>query len=769
MYFFFAYLASNSYFYRRMDNLGKTKKNKGYETKQIDLRTICLSLLLSVYAFFSFGIAKTFAQDNNSGMDAEFYNYYKYVFNTDLLEGAKGRIDSLISLGKKKNDRRALSIALAYRIRWNIKTKDTKSLKKYIKESRNYAISRNKQLNYFYNLSLDATEYLLDKKYVMALYAADKLQQEAITSNNTYGLMISYRTKAYIYHDINNFTESIEACLDAIRIAKERNFKESKYAEDYITLCNCYLEKGKYAEAIKTAKSVLAFSYYPRAIRNSYLIIGISAFYDKNYKLMDSCWNKVRTIKDASGSEKEKEVHLESVYMLHHKRYNEFLSTVGKKAQEGSFIKNELLSMYYDSIGSYKKSYEYARKSFSSRLKTLEKTSDFLLNEFNELTGTYKAQKEKDKLLLSSKELELKNSKSKISIIKQERELMKMESARQQKILQNNELRLASRQLELEQAEIWRNIQKTQQKSLHHKYEYEKTRNKYIAVGGSLVLALTAIILFLSMRERHSNKLIEEESKLLEATNKSIKEDQKKAESAGNIKTFFIQNMSHEIRTPLNAIVGFSSMIADAKDEEYSQQELTEFSDMIEKNSDLLTTLVNDILDLSYLESGSYKMVYNKTYAATIATAAIDSVRHRVKSNTTLLLEKPEAEQEIPLYTDPQSVQQVLINFLTNAIKYTDSGSISLCYSYIKGNANSNNESVVFIVTDTGCGIDKEEAEKVFRRYEKLGSIKQGCGLGLNISRVIAENLGGRIWLDTEYTDGARFCFEVPLNSGHDE
>ena len=743
------------------------KHNKEQKIRQVNLKVIYLALFLSVSILFSFAIEKTIARDNSNGIDREFYDYYTYVFKTDLLKGASGRIDSLIALARKKNNKRALDIALAYRIRWYIKTKDVKSFKKYLKEFRSNDALRDRQMNSFYNLSLNATEYLLDKKYVMALYTAENLQREAQKTNNDYGLLISYRTKAYIYHDINNFTEAIEACMAAISIEKERKFRESRYAEDYITLCSCYLEQGKYAKAIETAKSILAMSDYPRARRNSYIIMGISAFYSRNYELMDSCWNKVKSMKDASGTGKEKELYLESVYLLHHKRYNDFLITVGNKAKDNSFVKSKLLSMYYDSIGSYKKALEYTCQSFSRKLVVLENTSDFLLDEFNELAGTNKAQKEKDRLLLSSKELELKKSKSKIALIKQERELMKMESSRQQKILQNNEIMLASRQLEIEQTDIWRNIQKAQQKSLHQKYEYEKTRNKYIAVGGSVVMLLTAIILLLSLRERRSNKQIKEESKLLEDTNNNIKKDQKKAESAGNIKTFFIQNMSHEIRTPLNAIVGFSSMIADAKEGEYSQQELTEFSDTIEKNSDLLTTLVNDILDLSYLESGSYKMVYNRTYADRIATAALDSVRHRVRPQTLLLIEKPEAEPIIPIYTDPQRVQQVLINFLTNAIKYTESGHISLSYSYRQEAEGADYSSVVFSVSDTGCGIGKEEADKVFMRYEKLGSIKQGCGLGLNISRVIAENLGGRIWLDTEYTDGARFCFEVPLNSEH--
>jgi signal transduction histidine kinase len=170
----------------------------------------------------------------------------------------------------------------------------------------------------------------------------------------------------------------------------------------------------------------------------------------------------------------------------------------------------------------------------------------------------------------------------------------------------------------------------------------------------------------------------------------------------------------------------------------------------------LLTTLINDILDLSKLESGTYDMYITSLSASTLCKNAVASVQNRVKEGVKLFFDDP--GYEIIFNSDPQRALQVLTNLLTNACKCTESGSITLSYKKIGDN-------ISFSVTDTGCGIPVEDAEKIFDRFEKLDKFKQGTGLGLNICKQITKLLHGNIYLDTSYTAGARFVFEQPLNN----
>jgi signal transduction histidine kinase len=225
------------------------------------------------------------------------------------------------------------------------------------------------------------------------------------------------------------------------------------------------------------------------------------------------------------------------------------------------------------------------------------------------------------------------------------------------------------------------------------------------------------------------------------------------AEESNRLKSAFLANMSHEIRTPLNAIVGFSGVLVN---EDVSDAERKQFSDIIRTNSDLLLHLINDILDLSRIESGRMQFVQENVEVAELCKSAVSTSEYARHSEAVFMFESPLTR--LMMVTDGQRLQQVLINLLSNAAKFTPKGFITLRLT-----VDEANHEALFVVQDTGCGIPKDKAEKVFERFEKLDEYAQGTGLGLSICRVIVEHLGGRIWLDTEYHDGARFCFALPL------
>ncbi len=240
----------------------------------------------------------------------------------------------------------------------------------------------------------------------------------------------------------------------------------------------------------------------------------------------------------------------------------------------------------------------------------------------------------------------------------------------------------------------------------------------------------------------------------LEISGEELRVAKDKAEEANRLKTAFLANMSHEIRTPLNAIVGFSSVLVS---DESSMEEKAQYCDIIQKNSDLLLHLINDILDISRMESGRIKFVWEECDIVELCQTALTTAEYARRTNAMFQFETPVAS--LIIKTDVQRLKQVLINLLSNAAKFTPSGSIKLSFFIDK-----QNNRLEISVADTGCGIPPDKCDKVFERFEKLNEYSQGTGLGLAICKLIVENLGGKIWVDKNYTGGARFVFTHPLS-----
>ena len=242
-------------------------------------------------------------------------------------------------------------------------------------------------------------------------------------------------------------------------------------------------------------------------------------------------------------------------------------------------------------------------------------------------------------------------------------------------------------------------------------------------------------------------------SKLVE-TEKQLEEETKRAQEAEEFQNSFLKNMSHEIRTPLNAIVGFSQLLLNP-DMEFGKEEREDFGQIIRTNSELLTTLVGDIISISELESGRYSTHLQKESVNTICKNSLQTVIHRTKQNVAMVFDK-QLDDDFSITTDAQRVCQVLINFLTNAIKYTEKGSIT-----ISAKADEDTKTVTFSVTDTGIGIPLDKQKDIFERFMKLDDFHQGTGLGLNICHLIAEKLGGEVGIDPTYTAGSRFLLKL--------
>ena len=227
-----------------------------------------------------------------------------------------------------------------------------------------------------------------------------------------------------------------------------------------------------------------------------------------------------------------------------------------------------------------------------------------------------------------------------------------------------------------------------------------------------------------------------------------------KAVQAIQRKNMFLSNMSHEVRTPLNAIVGFSAVLTD-EDESFDDESRREFSEIIKVNSFQLLKLINDILDFSDFENDNITFNIRTHDAVKLCNEVVETVMASRKLEVEIRFDTDLSV--LMLDTDDARLRQVLINLLVNATKFTEQGSIVLELKM------DDADTALFSVTDTGCGIPPEKQHLIFERFEKLNDFVQGSGLGLSICQLIVKYMNGKLWVDSGYTRGARFCFTHPL------
>lgn len=241
---------------------------------------------------------------------------------------------------------------------------------------------------------------------------------------------------------------------------------------------------------------------------------------------------------------------------------------------------------------------------------------------------------------------------------------------------------------------------------------------------------------------------------ILKRAHQRMKEAQLKAEEANQLKSAFLANMSHEIRTPLNAIVGFSNLLSMVEDKE----EMLEYAGIIETNTELLLQLINDILDMSKIESGMYDFHVTQVDANQLMSEVEQVARLRIRTDE-VSLSFAERLPQCVFHTDKNRLIQVLTNLVVNAIKFTSQGEIQIGYRL------QDAHTLYFYVSDTGCGMSVEQCEHVFERFVKYNTFIQGTGLGLSICKMIIEKLGGEIGVQSESGKGSVFWFTLPYRA----
>lgn len=280
---------------------------------------------------------------------------------------------------------------------------------------------------------------------------------------------------------------------------------------------------------------------------------------------------------------------------------------------------------------------------------------------------------------------------------------------------------------------------------------FEEYRDTIIFVTVLIIVLISALCITIHLLRRSrrlSAKLVKQGKELLVA--------KYNAEEANQAKSRFIANISHEIRTPLNAVLGFSQLFANDQIE-LTAEERKQYAELIMTNGNMLLKLVDDVLEVSKIEAGKLKFNIGEHDVVALVNTAAKIAETNNKSDD-VEIRVATSISHLTIETDRERLLQVLANLTTNAKKCTEHGSITIALE-----KQPNDDMISISVSDTGCGIPKEKAQEVFERFCKLDSFRQGTGLGLSICRAFVEELGGKIWVDTTYTEGARFVFTHPI------
>lgn len=293
---------------------------------------------------------------------------------------------------------------------------------------------------------------------------------------------------------------------------------------------------------------------------------------------------------------------------------------------------------------------------------------------------------------------------------------------------------------------------------------YHDNMVKGIIIGSIIFLIVIFALLYLYGKSRRlsvslgkANEKLVSERNALQRTQQELIEARDHACRADRHKTDFINNMSHEICTPLNALVECSHLIVDNMDDA-KRKYLKRYADMIDVNADMLSVLVKDVLDIAEMDNSQIRIQRKIESVNAICQMAVNSMKKHCKPGVVMSYINGPGE-DVKINTDALRVEQVLINLLSNGAKFTERGYVNLSYAL-----NPNNRTITFVVEDSGIGVPRGKEDIIFERFEKLSNLTSGTGLGLNISRMIADMLGGSIKVDTTYQGpGARFMFTIPL------
>lgn len=661
--------------------------------------------------------------------------------------------DSLIKAAKKKGDTETVLLGLYIKLKHEYqKDNNIQKVDRAVNSIIDFAKKHNLTKHIYSAASYKMTYLTNHGKYNEAIKYQYDIMDYAKRHKHNNGIVLGHISMGNLFRKRLKIPQAIEEYEQAIESYRKYGINEDQ-GRNYIRIIECYIIIGMFEKALDYSSKGLELTKRKEDISGIYGYMAFCSFmlnnkadFKKGYKAYKSysssstpniipfvanCIETMKLIDDGKFNEAEKK--LKAPGMGAFKQYVEISLYNSQERYEDlqQAMRRLHINRFGDSKGSFTTDWARMSEAINNNLTEIDKQRAINRSSQLELTKT---------------RLELKNTQLELFRFKDAEKLAWMASDAK-KLTYNNE-RLLSEQL----------AKTLENQNLQHKINEQKIKSKRITLA--ITLAFTSLLLLLMYLYLRYNKraasILKEKNMNLKKTLEELSIANDKAQESDKKKTEFIQNISHEVRTPLNAIVGFSQMLATESDTNLSEEDRKQISHIINTNSEILNTIITNILDLTSIENGRYTIKENVVNINDLCKSAIESVKHR-KAEDVEMIFRTDMPDNYAITTDKTRVLQVITNLLSNAVKNTEHGSITLGCSL-----NEQSGMVMFSVTDTGIGIKKEQQEKIFERFYKIDHFKPGTGLGLNICKAIAEKLNGSIGIDSSYTNGARFYFSIP-------
>lgn len=663
------------------------------------LKSCFISIFVLLFCCYSRAQTK---QSSVSERDSTLLAYYKKCKSNLNSSVGLDMCDTLAQRSKEKGDTFFQVISECLKLDYYYYQNDEENIIKHVKTVKEVS-RRFGHLKYYYFSwgSRLITFYVKQHKVNIAIYEAKKMLQSAQSDNYYPGLAECYNVMGKIYLTQSNPQLAYENFQKNIEIIERHQLPEINLPTNYASLAQCALDldlTDKAEEALHKALPLTGSPYQEYTVKKGYALLYLEK------KDMKKAWQAIEEVEQLFEKYKELSVYIVGLYYVKMnyyqaaKRYSEALDMVYHIMNDSTPLRSK-----------------YMDYSLTKRLGDIH----WDMNDKAKAAGYYR-----DYMAAtdSIRTKEIQNSATEFSSI------LEVEQLKNEK----NELKLS---VQKEQLQVTR----------------------LILIFFALLVTLGGILFFriykLNKRLKLSESVVNDQNKELLSSAEELYKAKEHAENASMMKTNFIQNMSHEIRTPLNSIVGFSQLLASYYED---NEETKEFSSIIETNSKNLLRLVNDVLDISYLDQ-SEELPYNSVVEMnSLCQNSMEAVRSSVKEGVEFLF-KPSCA-ELLVKTNQDRLSQILNHLLQNAAKFTAQGSITLEYTLKEAG-----QQIVLAITDTGKGIPQEKHNFVFERFAKLDDFTQGTGLGLPICRLVAEKLGGSLVIDKDYAQGCRFLLTLPL------
>ena len=585
-------------------------------------------------------------------VDSTLFVYYQHCKAEIKSSSVMQMLDTLFLMAKEKGDIRMQAVAISSKTDHFYFSPSFEgqedSLILYTNTIKNFARKTNQpQYYYFAWANRLITYYTRQKKLNLALYEANKMQQESESREEIDGMQNCYQALLRIYQSKELYKQATGYAQKLIDLTLKYNLNKYNLTNKYLELSNCYLrtnEPEKAWEALEESKL-----YIGNELNQGAYLCGLLRYYIHTKDMVKA--------RETGEFDKALDVFQQAFEKL---SQNGFITPTLYRTRGSIYTAKK---DYQKAIESYEKAFELSDSLNSAQ-------EDIAVGEFATILGM-------EHLNLENKEL----------------------------IQKNQEIQLETR--------------------------------RYIIILLCIIVVIVGIMFF---RETRLNKV--------------LRRAKDAEQSASRMKTEFIQNMSHEIRTPLNSIVGFSQILSSKISEE--DEESKEYTTIIEQGSNHLLQLVDDVLELSSLDSGTTIPIDTKSELNELCLQWMERVKRLVKPGVVLSYQ-PE-QNELYLYTNPARLGQVVLQLLHNAAKFTEEGGITLSWRILP-----KQKQIMICITDTGIGIPQDKQEFVFERFAKLDTFSKVTGLGLALSRLIMERMGGNLALDAQYMDGCRFILTLPI------